>query len=153
MNIYENAIYKVQDGAKFVVNFQERSLRINGEYIIQNAKYEGDLGVELLPESECLAQIEQLYRAYKHSVPSERSESKGRKYFKPLPERELDDEAMMYGQRRDVAQIELELFILCQIICGFSWNEESMGKWFWQSKNDKDLIILREWVEPKQNNN
>ena len=27
-----------------------------------------------------------------------------------------------------------------------------MGRWFWQSKQDKDLVILRQWVEPDCNN-
>ena len=26
-----------------------------------------------------------------------------------------------------------------------------LGKWFWQSEKDKDLVILREWVEPGSN--
>ena len=28
---------------------------------------------------------------------------------------------------------------------------ETMGKWFWQSEKDKDLVILRKWVEPGSN--
>ena len=59
---------------------------------------------------------------------------------------------MLYGERRDKAQIELELFILSQLLNGFKWNAEKFGKWFWQSANDKDLIILRDWVEPINNN-
>jgi hypothetical protein len=31
----------------------------------------------------------------------------------------------------------------------FKWDEETMGKWFWQSKKDKDLVILRQWIEGK----
>ena len=58
---------------------------------------------------------------------------------------------MLYGERRDKAQIELELYILCQILNGLEWHPETMGRWFWQSKTDKDLILLRQWVEPDSN--
>ena len=58
---------------------------------------------------------------------------------------------MLYGERRDKAQIELELYVLCQILGGFKWNPEKMGRWFWQSKVDKDLVILRHWIEPNNN--
>ena len=54
---------------------------------------------------------------------------------------------MLYGQHRDTAQFELEFYILCRIIGGFTWNPETMGKWFWQSEKDKDLVILRKRVD------
>ena len=31
----------------------------------------------------------------------------------------------------------------------FVWDEEIMGKWFYQRPSDPDLIILRSWVEGK----
>ena len=68
-----------------------------------------------------------------------------------LPERSLNDDDMLFGERRDKAQIELELYILCQVINGLKWNPETLGRWFWQSKVDKDLVILRSWVEPQSN--
>lgn len=151
-NIYENAVRAVEDGAKFTVDFRSRSLKLNGKYLIEDGRYESELGVLLCSGEEFLANVEELYYRYKHSVPSERSEGKSRRYFTALPERELDDQAMLYGERRDKAQIELELFILCQILNGFEWMPETMGKWFWQSKTDKDLVILRQWVEPDYNN-
>lgn len=146
-NIYQEAVQAVADGAKFKVDFQSRSLKLDGKYIIQNGKYEGDLGVLNCSEDDFFTNVEELYHCYKHSVPSERSESKSRLYFKALPERELSDDAMMYGERRDKAQIKLELYILCQVLNGFKWNPETMGKWFWQSKVDRDLVILRNWIE------
>ena len=68
-----------------------------------------------------------------------------------LPERNLSDDDMLFGEGRDKAQIELELYILCQIINGLKWNPERMGRWFWQSKVDKDLVILKSWIEPENN--
>lgn len=150
-NIYENTVRAVEDGAKFTVDFRSRSLKLNGKYLIEDGRYEGELGVPLCSGEEFLANVEELYYRYKHSVPSERSEGKSRRYFTALPERELDDQAMLYGERRDKAQIELELYVLGQILGGFAWVPETMGKWFWQSKTDKDLVILRSWVEPDNN--
>lgn len=151
-NIYQSAIQSVENGSNFKVDFQSRSLKIDGKYVIKEGKYEGDLGASSSNEDEFFTTVEELYSRYKHSVPSERSESKSRQYFTALPERDLSDEAMLYGERRDKAQIELELYILCQIILGFKWNAEKMGRWFWQSKSDKDLVILRDWVEPTDRN-
>lgn len=146
-NIYQESVQAARDGAKFKIDFPSRSLKLNGKYIIQNGKYEGELGVSECSEDEFLANVEELYRRYKHSVPSERSESKSRRFFMALPERNLSDDDMLFGERRDKAQIELELYILCQIINGLKWNSETMGRWFWQSKVDKDLVILRSWIE------
>lgn len=146
-SIYREAVRAVGDGARFKVDFRTRSLKLDGKYIIRSAGYEGELGVLPCGEDEFFSHVEDLYRRYKHSVPSQRSEGKSRLYFKALPEKELSDEAMLYGERRESAQIELELYILCQIIQGFRWNPETMGKWFWQSKEDKDLVILRSWIE------
>lgn len=150
-NIYQSAIRDVENGSNFKIDFQSLSLKIDGKFIIENGKYEGELGVQSCNEDEFIFNIEELFYRYKHSVPSERSESKSHQYFIALPERNLSDEAMLYGERRDKAQVELELYILCQIILGFKWNAEKMGRWFWQSKSDKDLVILRDWVEPNRN--
>lgn len=150
-NIYQRVIQAIQDGATFKINFQSRSLKLNGKLIIQDGKYEGELGVLYCGEDEFFANVEELYRIYKHSIPSERSESNQRRYFMALPEKSLSDDAMLFGERRDKAQIELELYVLCQIINGIKWNPETMGRWFWQSSEDKDLVILRNWIEPNNN--
>lgn len=145
----------VQCGGTFYVNLQKRSLAVNGHFLIKD-------GLIADPTSHCLGcfhkedwsedkviwAIERRYNDYKHSVPSERSESHRRTYFKALPENELTDEDMMYGQSREFARFELETFVLAMIMCGaLTWNP-SWGSWFWQSQKDKDLVILREWIEP-----
>lgn len=150
-NIFQTAIQSVEEGANFKVDYQTRSLIVNGKYIIRNSEYEGQLGVNINSGIEFFEKIEELYSRYKHSVPSERSESKVRQYFTALPEKKLTDDDMLYGERRDKTQIELELYLLCQILNGFEWDTETMGKWFWQSQKDKDLVILRSWVEPINN--
>ena len=146
-NIYHDSVQAVKDGAKFKVDLIGRNLTIDGKQIITNGEYEGDLGTSLATIDDFLYTVGRLYHYYKHSVPSERSESKSRRYFKALPERELSDEDMLYGKRRDPAQIELELYILCQVLLGLEWDEQTMGRWFWQSKEDKDLVILKQWIQ------
>lgn len=150
-NIYKESIQAVESGANFKIDFRNRSLKLNGKFVIQNGKYEGELGVPDCSEDVFFANVEELYLCYKHSVPSQRSESKSRLYFKAFPEKDLSDDAMLFGERRDKAQIELELYILCRILGGLKWNAETMGNWFWQSKVDKDLVILRNWIESTGN--
>lgn len=150
-NIYQESVRAVEVGARFKVDFQTRSLKVNGKYVIRDGTYEGNLGMPDCSEEEFFSNVEELYRRYKHSIPSERSESTSRRYFMALLEKDLSDEDMLYGQRRDKAQIELELFILCQLLNGFRWNTEKFGRWFWQSKEDKELVLLRQWVEPNNN--
>lgn len=150
-NIYKESVQAVEGGARFKIDFPTRSLKLRGKYIIQNGKFEGELGILLCSEDEFLANVEELFHRYKHSVPSVRSESKSRRYFMAFSEKDLSDDDMLYGEHRDKAQIELELYILCQIINGLKWDSEKMGRWFWQSKVDKDLVILRSWVETNGN--
>lgn len=151
--IYQNAIEAVSNGARFKVDFKTSSLKINGKYLIENGKYAGDLGVSLCDMEMLLDNIESLYSEYKHSLPSERSESKRQKYFYALPEDKLGFESIICGENREVAQIKLELYILCQTLNGFQWDAEKMGTWFWQSKQDRDLVVLREWMANNNNQN
>lgn len=149
MKIYDYAIEQVRKGARFKVSLEERTFILNDKKIIDCGKYEGELGLpEISTISIVLQGIEDLYNVYKHSIPSERSERKRRRYFKALPEHELSDEDMAYGVSRDEAQLILELAVLIYILNNsLVWDEASMGKWFWQSNRDKDLVILRQWVD------
>lgn len=145
--IFEKAVDAVTNGEKFKVNLEKRNLKIGNEYLIKDGKYDGVLynGVGF-----SISTFEDLYQVYKHSRPSERSENKQRKYFKALKLNELEEDDMLYGDDRELAQLSLELYLLCWILSGtFVWDEESMGKWFWQSQNDKDLVILRSWIDGK----
>lgn len=146
-NLFDKAFFAVMDGAKFSIDFKSRTLKVNGETLVENGKTDIPVLGPLDAPDEFLFHLEDNYRIYKHSVPSERSESKYRKYFMAHSERELSDDDMMYGIGRDVAQVQLELYVLCQLLLGLKW-EESWGKWFWQSPRDKDLVLLREWIEP-----
>lgn len=144
---YEEIIKEVENGAKFTVNFEKRTCRVNGKDVTPQWK---KLPERMITNAAILYSVENLYQAYKHSVPSERSESHRRSYFKALPEKSLSDEDMLYGERREVARCKLELHILRHLLWGQLVWEEEWGSWFWQSPKDKDLVLLRSWIEPEK---
>lgn len=147
-NIYLETIQKVSAGARFTVDFESRSLKLNGKQVIKDGVYEGKLGCE--PSEDPLPEIERLYQIYQHSLPSERSDRKRRRYFSALPFEKLSDEDMLYGEHREVAQVSLELYVLCQILHGtLDWAKFAEGKWFWQSPVNPSLVLLKKWVQPE----
>ena len=151
MTIYEELIERVSKGEPFYIDFEKQTMKIGKQKIVNNGKYDEDrilMTDALLETSDVLSYIEEFYPVYKYSLPSERADSKRRKYFKALPINEITDEQLFVAQNREVAQARLEGFILCSILEGhFMWDEEELGKWFYQSKNDPDLVILRKWIE------
>lgn len=151
MTIYEELIKRVNEGESFYVNFKNRALKIGKKFVITDGAYDDSRELIACPcpnEELLLAIIDNLYCNYKYSLPSERSDSKRHTYFKALSANEMDDAHLIAGERREVAQARLEGFILCMIVNGkFVWDENKLGKWFYQSKIDPDLIILRDWVE------
>lgn len=146
-NIYNEAIQKVKEGARFRINFETRSLKIDGKYVIKNGQYEGTL-LSPVDAEATKSYIEALYNRYQHSIPSERSDGQRKAYFQALPEQELSDEDMLYGECREEARIKLELYILCAILNGsLKWDKIARDKWFWQSPRYSSLILLKQWIE------
>lgn len=153
MCIYFEALERVQNGEPFYIDFEKRTMKVGRDKIIDNGEYDTSktlFNKENYNQQSILHTIERLYKTYKYSLPSERSDNKRRKYFKALSADELTDEQMMFGMNREVAQFTLEAFVLYMILIGdFVWDEEIHGKWFYQCPSDPDLIILRSWVEGK----
>lgn len=151
MTIYEELIERVEKGESFYINFKNQALKIGKEFLVADGLYDDERTLYTESElemSDVLSFIEELYKNYKYSLPSERSDSKRRQYFKALPVDKLTDKQMATGERREVARAKLECFLLCMIVDGFFiWDESELGKWFYQSKNDPDLVILRNWIE------
>ena len=146
MTIYEELIKKVSEGSRFNINFETRTMKIGKKKVIDNGEY-GDKELISIKINDPLDIIENLYSQYKFSIPSERSENKRRGYFKALSANESTDEELICGERREVARARLEGFTLCMILNGkLTWDEFTMGKWFWQSNNDPDLVILKKWI-------
>lgn len=129
---------RIEDGAKFRISFENRALHVNGRKV----DFEDGIKTEF-----SFQKLENLYRRYKHSLPGERDDVR-RSYFIALKEEDLDDEDILYGERRQIAKFRLEFYVLCAIVSGALKWDEDWGSWFWQSQNDKSLVILRSWIEP-----
>ena len=153
MSIYLKMLERVENGERFHINFEKRIMKVGGETIIDKGEYDTSKKLydgEIYSPEVLLHMIRELYRNYKYSLPSERSDNKRKKYFKSLSIDELTDEQLILGHPREVAQFALEAFVLFTILTGdFEWDEELHGKWFYQRPSDPDLIILRSWVEGK----
>ena len=153
MCIYQEMFERVESGERFHIDLEKRTMKVGKEVIIDGGEYDTSkelcfIGAHSL--QEVLHDIEALYARYKYSLPSERSDNKRRKYFKALSADELTDEQLITGLPREVTQYALEAFVLCATIKGvLVWGEELHDKWFWQSKADPDLVILKSWVEGK----
>lgn len=148
MSIYEELMTRVDAGEKFHIDFKKRNMKVGNEFLIKDGQYDTKRILIGKPTMNILPIIEELYRSYKYSLPSERSSNKRKQYFKALRVDELTDKQLITGCLREGAQARLEGFILCMILNGcLQWDENAMGKWFWESKNDPDLIILRGWIE------
>ena len=147
-NIWNEAQEKVHNGSSFRINLEKRYLVIDGKYIIKEGQYEGSLGYDTnFPVNDLLVMAEGFYWQYRHSIPSARSEARYRRYFRALPEHELSEDDMLYGENRELAQLRLELYLLIAILnSDLIWDEFAKGYWFWQSDKYKSLIILRQWI-------
>ena len=150
MNIFLKGLEQVENGERFYIDFEQRTMKIGQAKVIDKGEYDTSqvlYDVKFENPQALLDKVRELYIAYKFSLPSERSDKKRKRYFKALPIDELTDEQLIYGARREVAQHMLEAFILCAIINGdFVWNDEIHGKWFYQDKIEKDLVILKNWI-------
>ena len=150
MSIFLKGLERVENGERFSINIEKRTMKIGQAKLIDNGEYDTTqlLYDEKFDDSRTmLDKVRELYIAYRFSLPSERSDKKRKKYFKALPIEELTDEQLIYSNRREVAQYMLEAFILCAILNGdFVWDDEIHGKWFYQDKIEKDLVILKNWI-------
>lgn len=148
--IKEQAIDRVSNGARFVINFQKRTLKVGRRNLIKNGEFKGELGYDTC--NEPLQEIERLYIRYKNSVLSERSERKSKTYFRALSEDKISDEDILFGECREISQLKLELFILSQLILdNLNWDDFAEGKWFWQSEVEPSLVILKQWITNTNN--
>ena len=157
-SIYQDLLNAVDKGKRFKVDLMEKSLWINKRQIIKKGEIvnEQDKSKELIKvhdlalEYGCLPLdtnpweiIEVLYHDFKKSVPSEHCNRKS--YFKALSVDELTDADLAYGYDRDYAQSKIEGYVLLASLVG--WLKWEHGEhWFWQG-SEKELIVLRNWIE------
>lgn len=108
-------------------------------------------GYKIDPSPVPLEYIEQLYEAFKYSVPNGVRYKKN--YFMALPEEKLSAEELIIGENRSAAKEALELTLLTGILNGsLIWPEENT-QWFIQPapERDKDFVLLRRWFVKAQN--
>lgn len=154
MSVYSILIEKVKEGKNYKIDLKNKSLKIGRKYYIK----EGDVCVEdnLINEDDMQNLeidfskehvwdvLEWLYFQFKHSVPNENYHKKS--YFKALKVTELDDGELAFNESRNIAQAMLEGFILLASLNQWlKWEFDK--KWFWQSSDDKNLIVMKEWIE------
>lgn len=149
MTIYEELLLRVKQGKEFSINFEKRNMKVGKRWLIREGDWDKEKILYPVLEGEPLQVIEEYYKEYKYSCPSEKSERKRKLYFKPLSVDELTDEQMVTGINREYARAKLEGFVLCMILEGnIPWKE---GAWFWQSKNEPELILLKKWIGGTKN--
>lgn len=87
--------------------------------------------------------LETLYNVYKHSVPNSKTCKKC--YFKALSYDELSTKDLITGENREKSKEKLELAVITGVLNkSLVWPDET--KWFLQSENDKDFVILKKWI-------
>lgn len=154
--IFEMFMNDVNNGYDFVIDFKRKILKSKRRSYIENGKWNTmqnlihfDNNTEMSDIDFVLSFIESIYEVYKTSYPTEKSERHKKKYFKAIKAEEMSDEELVSGIDRFYMQAMLEAFILCTSLNGdLYWDAErgDMHGWFWQSNKDKDLVILKEWI-------
>lgn len=157
MSIYMDLLNATKEGRRFKVDLTNKSLWIDRKPIIEKGVVLINANNLIEPRDSawfCSEQekpfnehpwdwVEGLYHMYKHSVPGGHSNCKV--YFKALPVDELSDVELAYNPERDFMQAALEGYILLASLQGWlQWQNET--HWFWQCQNDKELVVLKDWI-------
>lgn len=151
MSLYKNLLLGVKNGDSFSIDFNKRTIKVNGKRIelesIVDLISDDDLideNIKNIVSNDFYDTVEILYSKYKTSIPNSRNK---KSYFKALDIDNLTDDELIYGLNRNHAQFMLEAYILLYSIQyqdKINWNENN---WFYQGKS-KDLILLKTWVKP-----
>lgn len=140
---------EVEKGARYAINLKQKSLKIDGNVVeLKDDLIKPDdlrfYGIECNLNENCWTVVEELFRLYQHSSPSEHYKG-NQPYFKALDVEELGDDEIAYNTPRNIAQALLEGYVLLASLNGWlCWGNEN--HWFWQSDEYPECIVLREWV-------
>lgn len=125
-----------------IVNLDTHTLKKNKKILIQNGIPQNNYKID--PILITFEKLEELYQAYKHSVPDKIKHK--HQYFKALDYEKLTTKDLITGENRSKTKEILETTLLTGILNGsLKWPDES--KWFWQSETDKDFILLKKWFQ------
>jgi len=116
-----------------------RTSRAAYDTLVRSLTFGGKNAGHTDSETTSIEMLEAAYAVYKHSIPSEKTMHRTARFY-ALPEGELSDEDMLYGMPREEAEAALE-----SLLGDFAYPEDA--GWFWQSKNDPDLVVLRSWCK------
>lgn len=150
MTYYEMLIKLAQsDYSKIYIDLKNKTLKVGKQLLIENGNIKQNkviVGDEVYECDELISElldIDDLYKQYKYSLPSERDCDKH--YFKALTASLLTDEQLVYGMSRLEARVRLESYVMLGALAGLlKW--ENNDHWFWQSSKDKDFVVLRQWI-------
>lgn len=135
----------IQSGGLYIVCDGQLALR--KVYLANGTVCELDGLIDF--SGEPYAQIERLYAQFKRSVPN-RHERLNRGNFKALSSDALSMRELMDNMPRVEARYRLEGFILLASASGLiPWRHPQ--HFFWQSANDPDCIIYRDWIFKEEN--
>ena len=81
MSIFLRGLEQVENGERFHINFEQRTMKIGQGKMIDGGEYDTSQVLYDSPDA-LLDRIRELYIIYKYSLPSERSDKKRKKYFK-----------------------------------------------------------------------
>lgn len=146
MSVFTDLLEAVDCGAKFRINLKEKTLKINGKEVLltDDLISRDDLFALGITERTPWTILEELYAKYKRSVPSARSNG-NKPYFKADGVEDLTDDEIAFNEPRDFCQAALESYVLLAGLSGWLlWENEQ--HWFWQSDNDLQLVVLKEWI-------
>ena len=143
MTLYDILIKLAEDGYDRIhIDLVKKNLKVGRQTIIENAqvKQYKIKGYEFDELIDHRLDINELYKQYKYSVPSERDI---RGYFRALGANELSDAQLVLGMHRAEAKTRLEAYLVLAVIAGIeTWPNTS--KWYWQGE-DKDFVVLRKY--------
>lgn len=150
MTYYEALIKLAQSNYnKIHIDLAHKTLKVGKQVVIECGNIKHDkiiVGDDVYECIELIAEplnIDELYKMYKYSLPSERDGVKH--YFKALPASLLTDEQMITGMPRLEARVRLEAYVMFAALKG--WLElEHPEHWYWQSKQDRDFVILKKYI-------
>ena len=136
MDVYQYCINSVKDGKRVHINMEAKTIKVNREVIFNDGKTDYDTAINKQDMNE-------LYENYKVSLPG-RSSLCNRPYFKAKRTCKMTDTEMIIGEDRDIAQVQLEAYLLLAFYYGIEqW--DNPFHWYMQMK-DKGFIILKNWV-------
>ena len=148
MGIFNKTVQDVMDGLDFNVDLERKTLRVGNKLVIENGEVDKDKLEKVFTTSTSEHALQMLltqYKKYKHSVPMYFHGRKKSKYFACVNVRDLTDEDIIVGNDRLVEQCKMELMMLLLVLGGsLKWNDK-WGSFFCQSKQDKNLVLLKAW--------